>query len=69
MKFVKDSFITLVGKSSLSLFSFLVLIITTRALGSEGRGIYALIVLVPLAGRDPRCFIGEKHVISPLARC
>ncbi len=46
MKLAKDSIITLSARLLTVVFNLFILMVTTRILGSEGRGVYALVVLV-----------------------
>ena len=46
MKLVRDSFITLITRILTLVFGLAILSLTTRALGAEGRGVYAMVVLV-----------------------
>ena len=46
MKLAKDSIITLSTRLLIVVFNLFILMVTTRILGSEGRGIYAMVILV-----------------------
>jgi O-antigen/teichoic acid export membrane protein len=71
MKFIQNSLITLLTRVLTFLFGICVLVITTRALGPQGRGVFEMIILVLMVSKTVSSlgievgnvyFIGRKRI-------